>query len=96
MEGTHQIKTVAELNGHPRETGLARVDKLPYPATWAWHCTERRVYEEPVLILTKAQKVVDLSKPPGYIKSYLASIVGKLPAAITVSALARPMSPVST
>jgi hypothetical protein len=59
------------------------VDKLPYPATWAWHCTERRVYKDPVLILTKAQKVVDLSKPPGYIKSYLASIVAQLPAAIT-------------
>jgi hypothetical protein len=84
VDGTHQIETVAELNDHQRETGLARVDKLPYDSTWAWHCTARRVYDEPVLILTAAQRIVDLSKnPSGYIKSYLASIVGQLPAGFT-------------
>ena len=83
MDGTHRIKTAAELNGHRRETGLAQVDNLPYPSTWAWHCAERRVYEEPVLIFTKGQKVVDFSKPSGYIKSYLASIVDQLPEGIT-------------
>lgn len=84
VNGTHQIETVADLNNHQRETGLDLVDKLPYESTWAWHCTERRVYEEPVLILTAAQRIVDLSSnPSGYIKSYLASIVGQLSAGVT-------------
>lgn len=80
LVGTHQIKTVADLNKHRKETGLGVRDHLPYAATWAWHCTSHQAYDKPVLVSGKYQRIANFSKDPsGYIVSYLDSLVSQLP-----------------
>ena len=83
VQGTHQIMTVVELNSARDKTQLEYTTKLPHKKTWAWHCRPISTYDEPVLVLTKAQQIVNFEKSSEYYPHRLQSIVSNLRESLT-------------